>query len=188
MDLPSPSPLMLLRLSSTYRHRCFHFGRIALPCFDLGRIALRCFHFGPIVPCFFDFGRIVLVISAQDCRCLGDSSDDQRFHRKDDNVQLIFQGRIVDDEKALDGFWFSPLKYTASTDPVSAPVTVSDDIAKLQSFLTAKRFASMHKDGDKLELIDARFDARHDTALGVWKKCRKVIGINSSTFPESGET
>lgn len=76
----------------------------------------------------------------------------------------------------------SPSEVPPSDDFVAAPVNVTENIENFRSFPDARRLSTMHQDGDRLRLVDARYGGRHDTALVGLKKRWLLFNRNRASF------
>lgn len=126
-------------------------------------------------------------MSADDRCSVRDSSDDQPFRRKDAKVEPLHQERVVnggdtDSGDVRDGYPSSPLRLQPSGNSVAAAITVTEHVARFQSFMDARRLAAMHEDGDRLDFVGARLGARRDTALKKRRKRFQLFGRNGATF------
>lgn len=87
-------------------------------------------------------------MSTDDLCGVWESCGDQRFRCRDDRVQPFWQWHVEDVDDARADLAFSPPRNLQSVKFVFEPTTVTDFIANFQLFLDAKRFASMHLDGN----------------------------------------
>lgn len=105
-------------------------------------------------------------MSKDDWRRVYDSGEDQ-VHRRDDIRVIPFShGGVVDCADIPGRSSLPPLCPLPSGEAASAPVSVAKYISIFKSFLDSRRFAFVHQDGKKLDIIDAaRCAGTHDTAL-----------------------
>lgn len=70
---------------------------------------------------------------------------------------------------------------------VFAPINMTEYIDRFRLFLHARQFRAMHRDGQKLNFTDARYDVTHDTPVGASKKSWLVFDRSGALCLESKE-
>lgn len=131
-------------------------------------------------------------MSDDDPGCVCASSDYHAVCRGNTLLQSFRQGRFPYGSDAIDGDVYdgsalSLLKALPLGNSISAPFMVSKFIEKFHFFSKARRLAATYQHGDRINAVDARFVAKQDTTLGVWKKRWLMFGRNDATFAGSGE-
>lgn len=111
---------------------------------------------------------IVLSMSAEDFRIVGDSCDEYLFRRKSTSIQPFRQECIVRGDTFF-GSVPPPSIVPPSGDLNAIPVNVTEDTDKFCSFRNILRFAAMHEYRASIDFNYTRCGRGHATALATCK-------------------
>lgn len=121
-------------------------------------------------------------MSAGDFCLVHEWSEDQPFQRSHAHGQLFRKTRAGDSEDTRDVSATPPSVTMPLGYSFSAPVTKTDYIEKIRSFLNTKRSVFFHQDGDKFKFVNTQLGLKLNAVIQECRKTSQFFGRYSATF------